>query len=45
MIISTEPGVRLRDVQFLYEDVHVVTEAGSDRLRMELDTLHERIDF
>jgi Xaa-Pro aminopeptidase len=45
MIISTEPGVRLGNIQFLYEDVHVVTESGSDRLTQESDTLHERIDF
>ncbi|MCC7350024.1 MAG: aminopeptidase P family protein [Phycisphaerales bacterium] len=45
MIISTEPGIRLGDVEFLYEDVHVITPEGSNRLTTESDQLHERPDF
>lgn len=45
MVISTEPGIRLGDVEFLYEDVHVITPDGSQRLTLESDVLHERPDF
>lgn len=45
MVISTEPGIRLGDVEFLYEDVHVITTDGSRRLTLETDLLHERPDF
>jgi Xaa-Pro aminopeptidase len=45
MIISTEPGIRLGDVEFLYEDVHVITPDGSKCLTLESDVLHERPDF
>jgi len=45
MIISTEPGIRIGDVQFLYEDVHVVTPNGSELLTTESSELHERIEF
>lgn len=48
MIISTEPGVRSLsspDVEFLYEDVHVITECGSEKLTHESNQLHERADF
>lgn len=45
MIISTEPGIRRGDVQFLYEDVHIITADGSRCLTLETDQLHERPDF
>jgi Xaa-Pro aminopeptidase len=45
MIISTEPGIRLGDVEFLYEDVHVITPDGSQPLTLESSVLHERPDF
>lgn len=45
MIISAEPGVREGDVEFLYEDVHVITETGSQRLTDESNVLHERVDY
>jgi Xaa-Pro aminopeptidase len=41
MVLSTEPGVRLGDVQFLWEDVHVVTEDGHEQLTTETDELRE----
>ena len=34
-IISTEPGVRADGVSFVWEDVHVVTETGSEKLTLE----------
>ena len=40
-VISTEPGVRCNDVQFLYEDVHVVTAEGHEQLTLETDELRE----
>ena len=45
IVISTEPGVRMGDVRFLYEDVHVITATGSERLTTETDVLQERPDF
>jgi Xaa-Pro aminopeptidase len=45
MIISTEPGVRIDDVQFLWEDVHVITATGSEQLTLETNELQERPDF
>ncbi len=41
MVISTEPGVRSGDVQFLWEDVHVVTQDGHEQLTLETDELRE----
>jgi Xaa-Pro aminopeptidase len=41
MVISTEPGVRVGDVQFLWEDVHVVTEDGHEQLTTETPELRE----
>ena len=41
MVISTEPGVRLGPVQFLWEDVHVITEEGHEQLTLETDELRE----
>jgi len=41
MVLSTEPGVRLGDVQFLWEDVHVVTEDGHEQLTTETEELRE----
>ncbi|MDP6453983.1 MAG: Xaa-Pro peptidase family protein [SAR202 cluster bacterium] len=41
MVISTEPGVRSGDVQFLWEDVHVITSSGSEQLALETPELHE----
>ncbi len=41
MVVSTEPGVRSGDVQFLWEDVHVVTEDGHRQLTTETDELRE----
>ena len=44
MVISTEPGLRLGDVQFEWEDVHVITENGYEQITQETSTLRE-IDF
>ena len=41
MVISTEPGVRSGDVQFQWEDVHVITEDGHEQLTLETDELRE----
>lgn len=41
MVISTEPGVRSGPVQFLWEDVHVITEDGHEQLTLETDELRE----
>ena len=41
MVISTEPGVRSGDVQFQWEDVHVITEDGHELLTLETDELRE----
>lgn len=44
MVISTEPGLRLGNVQFQWEDVHVITENGYEQITQETSTLRE-IDF
>ena len=44
MVISTEPGLRLGDVQFQWEDVHVVTDDGYEQITLETSSLRE-IDF
>ena len=41
MVISTEPGVRSGDVQFLWEDVHVITSDGHEQLTFETSELRE----
>ena len=41
MVVSTEPYLRYGDVQFLWEDVHVVTEGGHEQLTTETDELRE----
>ncbi len=41
MVVSTEPGVRCGDVQFLWEDVHVIRETGSEKISLETDALRE----
>ena len=41
MVISTEPGVRSGNVQFQWEDVHVITEDGHEQLTLETDELRE----
>ena len=41
MVISTEPGVQWGGVQYLWENVHVITEDGHQRLTMESDELRE----
>ena len=41
MVISTEPGVRSGEVQFQWEDVHVLTEDGYEQLTLETDELRE----
>ena len=41
MVISTEPGVRSSDVQFQWEDVHVITDDGYEQLTLETDELRE----
>ena len=41
MVISTEPGVRSGNVQFQWEDVHVITEEGHEQLTLETDELRE----
>jgi len=43
VVISTEPGVRDSDVQFVWEDVHVITENGSEQLTLEPPTLRELV--
>lgn len=40
-VISTEPTVRSGDVQFQWEDVHVVTEDGHEQLTLETYELRE----
>ena len=44
MVISTEPGMRSGDVQFLWEDVHVITSNGHEQLTTEISDLRE-IEF
>ncbi len=44
MVISTEPGLRMGDVQFQWEDVHVVTDDGYEQLTLETSELRE-LDF
>ena len=41
MVISTEPGVRWGGVQYLWENVHVITQDGHQRLTLESDELRE----
>ena len=41
MVISTEPGVRSGNVQYLWEDVHVITESGHEQLTLETPDLRE----
>lgn len=41
VVLSTEPGVRAGDVQFLWEDVHVVMEEGHEQLTVESSDLRE----
>jgi Xaa-Pro dipeptidase len=41
MVVSTEPGVRCGDVQFLWEDVHAITETGAEKITLETDVLRE----
>ena len=41
MVISTEPGVRSGDVQFLWEDVHIITEGGHEQITLETSDLRE----
>ena len=41
MVISTEPGVRSGNVQFQWEDVHVITEEGQEQLTLETEELRE----
>ena len=40
-VISTEPGVCADGVSFVWEDVHVVTETGSEKLTLETPELRE----
>ena len=44
MVISTEPGMRSGKVQFLWEDVHVITSDGHEQLTTETPDLRE-IEF
>ena len=41
MVLSTEPGIRLGDVHFLWEDAHVITEDGHQQLTLETAELRE----
>ncbi len=41
MVISTEPGVRSGNVQFQWEDVHVITEEGHEQLTLETNELRD----
>ena len=43
MVISTEPGLRLGDVQFQWEDVHVITEDGYEQITLETPELRELV--
>ncbi|MDA0745065.1 MAG: M24 family metallopeptidase, partial [bacterium] len=41
MVLSTEPGLGCGAVRMLWEDVHVITEDGSEKLTMECEELWE----
>jgi Xaa-Pro aminopeptidase len=41
MVISTEPGLRMGDVHFPWEDTHVITEDGHQQLTLETAELRE----
>jgi Xaa-Pro aminopeptidase len=41
VVVSTEPGIRLGDVSFLWEDVHVITDTGHEQLTLEPAELRE----
>ena len=41
MIVSTEPGVQSANGNFVWEDVHVITEDGSEQLTTETEELYE----
>jgi Xaa-Pro dipeptidase len=41
IVLSTEPGIRFKGVSFLWEDVHVITEAGHRQITHETDELTE----
>ena len=41
VVISTEPGVRIGNVQFVWEDVHVITDNGSEQITLESPVLRE----
>ena len=41
MVISTEPGLRMGDVHYLWEDVHVIAEDGHEQLTLETPELRE----
>ena len=41
MVVSTEPGVRSGGVQFLWEDVHLISVDGHEKLTLETDELRE----
>ena len=41
VVISTEPGIRGDRLGFLWEDVHVITESGSEQLTLEPTELRE----
>lgn len=41
MVISTEPGVRSGSAEYLWEDVHVVTETGHEQITLETSELRE----
>ncbi|MDE2810156.1 MAG: Xaa-Pro peptidase family protein [Gemmatimonadota bacterium] len=41
MVISTEPGVQWGSVQYLWENVHVITADGHEQLTLETNALRE----
>jgi Xaa-Pro dipeptidase len=41
MVVSTEPGAEIAKGNFVWEDVHVVTEDGSEQLTSESEELYE----
>ena len=41
MVVSTEPGLRMGDVHFLWDDTHVITEGGHEQLTLETAELRK----
>ena len=41
MVVSTEPGAEIANGNFVWEDVHVITENGSEQLTTESEEFYE----